>query len=196
MEATAQPVSVNGITHKYGGRTPQNSQQTRRSTAAPQLHRKPQSYAGAANHSNKQVCYRCGNPGHIARECRCSVGVMCQKCHRLGHFTRMCRSQTASATDTRRQGTQRQDKRQANLTHKKQVNYVNTETPCSSDEEIFSLSCDAGSPKIEVLIKGQPVAMLIDSGASCNIISSKEWKLLKTQRTANLKPVNKNIFPY
>ena len=35
-------------------------------------------------------CWRCGNPGHSAPECKLPSTVKCTKCDRLGHHAKAC----------------------------------------------------------------------------------------------------------
>lgn len=44
-----------------------------------------------------RVCYRCGKPGHLARECRCSKGHICEKCGIEGHFAVVCRTKSKNS---------------------------------------------------------------------------------------------------
>lgn len=93
-------------------------------------------------------CYRCGRAGHVSRECAVTRNKKCNNCGKEGHFPKMCKTKT---------------------THK--VNRVmTTEThqqpSYSEDDHVFTVSeCDAE----ETL--SVPVDMLIDSGASCNIVT-------------------------
>lgn len=47
---------------------------------------------GKAGQTGQRRCYRCGKPGHVAKECICSRNHTCEKCGKLGHFGAMCRT--------------------------------------------------------------------------------------------------------
>lgn len=64
----------------------------------------------------------------------------------------------------------------------------------SDDDFAFTLNSHE-SGHITVDIARKPVRMLIDSGASCNTVSSSVWRSLEPH-ALTLQPVTKKIYPY
>ena len=120
-------------------------------------------------------CSRCGQRGHSGDECRCSRKVTCFKCNRLGHFAVMCRSKNKPAAPQNTPA----------------VRFVHTDSD-ASDEYAFSLG---GSVNTVVNANGVSVEMIIDSGATCNIVNSKIADSL-IHNGASVQKCNRKIHPY
>ena len=79
---------------------------------------------------------------------------------------------------------------------KRSVNQINSEdSPVS--EYAFTF-VDEKQPMVQVNVGGVPnVAMIVDSGASCNVIDRKLWEELKQNkvRCVSMKS-NKKLYPY
>lgn len=108
-------------------------------------------------------CSHCGAKGHTGLECHCSQNVTCNKCNKLGHFTSVYRSNPKQHSDNQQWG--------------KPVRFVAdnftekaNDTGSSDDDYVFTLTPRDGTYK--VFIEEEPVSVVIDSGATCNIINS------------------------
>lgn len=126
--------------------------------------------------TDKTQCTRCGMKGHTGQECRCSKNITCYKCSRVEHFANMCRAKTHNSETP--------DKA------KSHVQYV--ESSEDSDDYAYALG---GSKTLSINIDDVPVEMVIDSGATCNIINgSVADKLLKNG--GKLTKCTRRIHPY
>lgn len=136
-----------------------------------------QKTAGKPDKKNQKngKCSRCGIPGHHADECRCSKNITCFKCRRVGHFAKMCRSEKANST---------------------KAEEIEEENESESESD-YGFCIDAGSKlkTVNVEINGVKLDMIIDSGATCNIINSETKKKLK-HAGVKFEKSNKTIQPY
>ncbi len=139
-------------------------------------------------------CYNCG--GHWPHEAGLNsypaFGKECRNCLKKGHFASVCRS-------VKRGGRRNTGKpfRKDGITHA--IHTVQSDS--SQDEEIeqiAALSKDQHrkwqSPTTEVLVDGSPLSVLIDSGASVNIIDEKSFEQLGQKKS--LAPSRTKIYPY
>lgn len=123
------------------------------------------------------TCTKCGMKNHSAEDCRCSRNITCYACNRRGHFASMCRTQQRNKSH--RPGKQNK------------VHLIGDTQTHTEDEYLFAFSGEL--PTYTVEIANQPVNVLIDSGSSCNIISSTVVKQLEL---TSLVPCDRTIHPY
>ena len=159
--------------------------QTRgRNKAQRQGHNHPQRQRQNQDKPKAKQCTRCGIKGHSGDDCR-SRGVTSHKCGLLGHFASVCRTKDpyGGQTDV---NSQRGRQFNSETPRRNPVRYLNEHTsePLSdsrqvmdsdsddvyTDEYAFALQDSADTSS--VTINGITVGVIIDSGASCNIISS------------------------
>jgi hypothetical protein len=98
------------------------------------------------NRSDKRnvECYRCGKRGHISWDPRCPAkGKSCGHCGKPGHFANKCREKDQDG----------------------KVNLVESE----EDEYAFMVKSGEYMAKVEVMVGGRTIPMVIDSGSSANI---------------------------
>ena len=104
------------------------------------------------------ICYRCGNAGHMGRDPTCPArGKTCGRCQGKDHFTSVCKTKNKKKLA---QGTT-------------SVNAVE-----STNEYAFAVN-ERNEPMLDIIVGKTPLNVLIDSGASSNIISTKTWEDLK-----------------
>ena len=124
-------------------------------------------------------CYRCGHDGHIASDEQCPAKkATCRKGKLVQEFDNMCKTrQKKGSTGTNR------------------VNIIKSE-----EEYAFTVGTkgDGDEGSVDITVDGVTLPkMLIDSGATCNIITTWMWNDLKMQGTAGeLKGTTKNLYSW
>ena len=130
---------------------------------------------------HKVKCYRCGREGHKSMDKNCKAwGQTCRKCKGKDHFERVCKSKP-SGNDFRKEE------------KPKRVRQVE-----DGDRYAFTVrNSNDTSANITINVGGIPVQMIIDSGATCNIIDQNLWEHLKLENirceSTKCKP---NVYPY
>ncbi|MCG8048362.1 MAG: DDE-type integrase/transposase/recombinase [Candidatus Thiodiazotropha taylori] len=138
----------------------------------PQGSFKSQRYSG----QGQMICSRCGRSGHTGKRCVVTKGKKCHKCHQEGHFQKCCR--TKMKKDKAKQG-------------KSKVHVLESDSE-STDEHCFVIGNKLAT--VNVNIAGQSINLLIDSGASCNVIDSDTWKMLKTH--VKMTKCDRKVYAY
>ena len=118
-------------------------------------------------------CYRCGKEGHIGSDEACAArNAKCRKCHSVGHYDGVYRT-------SRRSGGGQQ----------KNPSTVNAVEDADEDEYDFTVGLGTGTSdeaSIEVKVERITVKnVLIDSGATCNVINKATRHDLKEQGIAS-----------
>ena len=132
----------------------QNQRQSASNTRYQQHHSK--------NFGQPETCRNCGGVYPHIKDCL-AKGKECHSCKKIGHFSKVCRSSS-------------KPKPARNRVH------IVSNTPRDDPDYIFTLTNNTSNknqpPQCEVLIDNQPVNVIIDSGASVNIIDEPTYKLL------------------
>ncbi|XP_048729723.2 uncharacterized protein K02A2.6-like [Ostrea edulis] len=117
--------------------------------------------------SKSQICYSCGLEGHIRTDPKCPArGKKCRKCKQVGHFERQCKTKDKPKTKYKPEKI-------------RQVSQQQTHTS-SDDDYAFSINqINAVCENIVVSVGNVNLKMIIDSGASCNIMGRPLWEYLK-----------------
>lgn len=117
-------------------------------------------------------CYRCGRRGNFARDSQCPArGKRCTKCSQVGHFANVCKTKVPATPGG------------------SVVRYMQEHASDEDDDEyVFTVAGGDQGGKVIVNIGGVPVEMVIDSGASANVICQALWEQLKK---CNVKCVSK-----
>ena len=132
----------------------------------------------------------CGNVGHKAHDKVCPArGKRCTKCNNPGHFEKVCKTKLKTS-EGRKVGKDRR------------VRQVGVGVDENDDSEYaFAVLGGADNPdngEISVKIGGVQVTMIIDSGASCNVLDHNLWEYLKANkvRCASSKATKKLYLYY
>jgi hypothetical protein len=116
------------------------------------------------NSKHGMKCYRCGKEGHFGKDPCCPAkGKMCNKCGKIGHFRNVCKSKQVDNA-----------KYQQKYRKGKYVHHVKND---SDDEYAFTVDNKKyRGDEIEIEVGSIKLKVVIDSGASVNIISSLLWE--------------------
>ncbi|XP_068706850.1 uncharacterized protein [Montipora foliosa] len=133
-----------------------------------------------------KTCYRCGNKGHFGRDPECHAkGKTCRSCGGADHFSSQCRTK-----EHKRRG----DKKPKEM---RKVRYMQAENDDEEDEYAFTVESSSQLGKVEVIVGGCVVKMVIDSGASTNIVDKGVWNDLKQQKIVCVsKKGDKKLYVY
>ncbi|XP_011155764.1 uncharacterized protein LOC105193091 [Solenopsis invicta] len=120
-------------------------------------------------------CYRCGYKGHKYTDEKCPARErICSKCGKSGHFARVCKTRMETTSNSYRKSGQR-----------KGVRRLDEKTEEDENKHAFSLRRKeiyaVDGKCVNAAIGGVTLNLLVDSGASCNIIDEKTWKCCKSR---------------
>ena len=118
------------------------------------------------------ICYRCGEKGHYGKSCEKTKDVTCHACGGKRHFARMCRSKM------------------------KKVHVLSENSDDAEDEieEVFFLK-GKNDATLPLALEGKLRNILIDSGASINVIDRSTYEQVKTTEN-RLSKSHAKIYPY
>ncbi|XP_041926472.1 uncharacterized protein K02A2.6-like isoform X1 [Alosa sapidissima] len=106
--------------------------------------------------SELHQCYRCGNTDHFGKDPKCPArSQKCHKCNGNDHFSKVCRTKK---------------------NRKQTVNNVEEQT-----DYAFLVTDNSMQNRLKVCLGGVNLKMLIDSGATCNIVDENTWGKLKNE---------------
>ena len=113
------------------------------------------------------TCYSCGRMGHKSFDENCPARTRkCNKCGQVGHFAKVCKENPRKYTSYR--GGRRQSSG---------ARYVQEDNADVVDDYAFGITEDCvysvSAKMAELKVGGISLQFLIDSGASCNIISEE-----------------------
>ena len=149
-------------------------------------------------------CYRCGFPWpHKNKPCPATEET-CRQCGKTGHFARVCKSSTQSKSHTVSQT--RQNKRlvpkrtplSRSIRQVQEQEESHHETDSSEDEYLFICmnKADGKMPKVKVKINDIPLTMIVDTGASLDIIDEVTFHQLQQKTDIQLGRASTKLFAY
>ena len=117
--------------------------------------------------------------GHFSRDRSCPArNAECQKCHKIGHFAAVCQTKNVSSQENfSSQGVRKKGKFGVN-------SICESTSGANSDNDEYAFTVDSGNIDGMVTVQrgGVSVEVLIDSGASTNVIDKRTWEELKSQK--------------
>ena len=147
------------------------------------------------------ICNNCGNAWpHAGGQSQCPAhSAECAKCHKLHHYAKMC--QSSGGNDC----VEHKHYRKNNYHRKRKPNrqkpnsipaaQVSQVTTCQSHVESHIEYVYVNKlPFITVHIQGQPVKMMVDTGASVDIMDEQTWN--KLYPGEKLSPTDTRLIPY
>ena len=149
----------------------------------------------------KLFCY--GNVGNKANNHRCPARwKQCRKCNGTGHFEAVCKTKRKQNSGRGRgAGGMCRAGNGRSSGHHKIIRQVEDEDQLSDGcEYAFGISDDfnvSSDGKIPMKIGGLPETMIIDSGASCNVIGHNVWEYLKAHKVKCVSSkASKKLYSY
>lgn len=159
----------------------------------------------SAKFEGKKVkCFACGYFGHVKDSSNCpALKAKCRLCKQLGHFQACCKK-------TKKKKNQEKKKKVANLQGSSSESETESETEenpkawSAKDNRKYNYSVairQMNSIKdddlIQVNIGGVRLKVMVDSGASCNVIDEGTWSALKDKNFDGVSFVTKQkLYPY
>ena len=147
--------------------------------------------------SRSSTCENCGNAyPHPQGQLSCPArGAECRACRKLNHFARVCRSKPISTPSSDHRPPRRSLSRETpptnpvNSRSQRRIRHVDSQQVPSSDsddEYLFTLTIsqvrDVSTPKAKVMVADVPLQVLIDNGASINVIDEKTYHTIIKSR--------------
>ncbi|XP_038060004.1 uncharacterized protein K02A2.6-like [Patiria miniata] len=134
-------------------------------------------------------CYRCGHDGHYAKDKSCPARRKeCNKCGMMGHFSSCCKTKMAPQGQNNKRGTVRN------------VDYEHEEHDGEYDLYSFSVNTvhvPTDETKVNVVVDKQVLDMIVDSGATVNIVDHETWEMLKANRIrCKSEKTTKRLYAY
>ncbi|KAK2548046.1 Gag polyprotein [Acropora cervicornis] len=146
-------------------------------------------------------CWNCNKIGHQAKDCRCSRDHVCESCGRLGHFAVCCRYQQEHASNTTHPTNHgRTRPLQARKEERREKVHAVTQQADGEDSRddafyVFTASTSECFETLELCINDKIVNVIVDSGASCNLMSEHVFHSL-TGGKAPLAECDKHVYAY
>lgn len=164
-------------------------------------------YKGDGLAKLKGWCWKCDKIGHQSKDSRISRNHKCERCGTMGHFKACCHSQktlTASQSHSPYHG--REHRREKTMSKEKDIRKDRKRSRQSLKTQSLTVqhwvrtsTCSTPHPlRIQAIwnyIEDKPISVIIDSGASCNLMSEEVFKYV-TGGKVSLYECNKRVHAY
>ncbi|CAB3999686.1 PREDICTED: uncharacterized protein K02A2.6-like [Paramuricea clavata] len=169
----------------YGNTLERTDEQSKRLDNASKFQSESNETKEAPDSGRKsQTCRNCGGkfPHKDGIESCPARGKPCHNCKKIGHFAKYCRSQSKDSGNVR------------HVNQEKSSDYLQD----SDDEFLFIVNTSSGKhPETQVQIGHTKVNILIDSGASVNLLNYPIFQQIqKDDNCIKLQKTNARIFAY
>lgn len=152
--------------------------------------------------SSEVECFRCGRSGHIGNSMSCPArNAKCNKCSLIGHFAIKCKTKNYKRRFVENEESGNGKRRNMRPTKIRCIQNDEGKGVVDGDAlrefDCFKIDDNCESDEIiECRIGGQALLMVIDSGSRFNLVSEKDWAVLKNNKAViwNIRSNSSNQF--
>ena len=176
----------NNFNRRRDQHPPQTNRDDFRSWRDNQQHRQNPSSGSTTN--SAQACTNCDFEGHQPGDPSCPArGRTCRRCQKIGHFGRVCRSS-------------RQNQPRQNPVHAVDDHDHDVDPPSGYTDEEYNFQIHTANmtlTRADIEVDGHMISMIVDSGATANIIDVTTWNDLHIRSPGiRLTPSHVRLFGY
>ena len=139
-------------------------------------------------------CWRCDKPGHMAKDCKVSRNHTCSKCGKRGHMEVCCHTKQDKHDKGRGKPGRKREGVRAIGDQPDQGDVEGSEVSEDDGYYVFSAS-DGESNTLPLMIESEPVNVIIDSGATCNLMSEQVFDKLSKGKIELLE-TDRKVYAY
>lgn len=145
-------------------------------------------FSKSSDNLQKVKCYACGYKGHFKNSPNCPAkNEECTLCRKKGHFQACCRTNVKHK--------KKFDKKKEDNS-KKKIRQI-ADSSDTEEEYTFGIGTNKQQESIDVKLGGVHLKVMVDSGATCNVIDEETWKHLKKHKiVCTTSSTNKLLYPY
>ena len=151
-------------------------------------------------HNKSKMCFNCGgNYPHTHNKPCPAQGQICRSCNKLNHFARVCRSSKSKSRYPSQPGEKSKQFPKAQTVAEPITTHVESLSDSSDPENevIFGVGPFPQLPKAVISIANCPVEVLIDSGASINILDKSTFTTIQGNHPfITLQSSSTKVFAY
>ena len=155
---------------------------------------RPRQKEGSYSASSKKTasCWACGSTKHFKKDSSCPAkGKKCNRFSNIGHFEKFCMTKFPNAKKPHKE----KDKKRHYV---KTVEEGEAHPSCDDDTDYaFGINQKLEVEKVLINIGGVDIRVIIDSGATVNIVNRKLWEELKREKiNCDSSVKTKNLYAY